>query len=1294
MAPKIFFALPVAGSFVLPSSGNDNSPCKMKHLLCALLFLSLSAVSFSQSSKIKPDKYPSLLWEIRGNGLQKPSYLFGTMHVSSKMVFNLSDSFYLGIQNAQVVALETNPGTWQEDFSRYDLEGENLRYAERYRRALGGYGAMPQDYLTMNSLKLSSYERLMEAALYSSPSILNNFLYRSRSEVSADFEEDTYLDLHIFQAGRKLGKKICGVEDFDGSMQLVKEAYADAAREKSKKERSYDLDEGLSYRNMEEAYRTGNLDLLDTINKANSQSDAFDEKFLYKRNDIQARSIDSILKKGVSLFVGVGAAHLPGERGVIEWLRRAGYTLRPIKMRERDSRHKDAIEKIRVPVQFSKQIATDGFYSVNVPGKLYSFGTSAGADMQQYADMTNGSYYMVSRLFTNAAVLGQSEAQVERKIDSVLYENIPGKILSKKAITKNGYRGFEIVNRTRRGDVQRYNIFVTPFEIIILKMSGNGDYVQLGTEATQFFSSIQLKEPAAAGWKKYTPSYGGFEADLPHEPMVFNTDNRVYAAYDAATKTAVEVVRTDVHNYNFLEEDAFDLSLMEESFASSEFIQRKLWQQSASAGGYPALDAKYKFKDSSVALVRFLLNGPHYYTLIAKGATENKSMAAFVQSFRIKPFAYGEAKAESDTALFYTVKTPVVLEKKKKLSMYPDDGFYGNDKANDDDSLVDNGRYESRTVASDSTGEKIFVSFYKPSAYYYNNGRTEADDSAAFAKDWVYRKKQVDTLADKTVVTNLELGSKNSSRMLKMKSVERAGLAYQLQTELDTLSAPSAFVTAFFESFQPVDTVKGVDVEKKKTDLFFAQFFSSDTLLHKTAVKNIGSVAMDSTDLEPLKKSIATLSWKEKSYLDIKKALIGKLADMPSADATDLLRELYFAAGDTVELQYTALETLLLQQTVYAYKTFAGILETDPPVLDVDASSTSYSSRRRFPSRSVDMYSPDDGLDYGDGSFIDNLTDSLQLTAGIYKNLLPLITLNDYEEPIMNLTATLLDSSLLNASVYEAYLPKFIIEAKQLLKKQVIKEKSKAIEKAAQDDEETAKDYNRYSRNDGDYGNSRLSQYATLLLPFWEKNPQVPQIINRMLASNDKRLKYNTALLLVRNKKSLSDTLLSYFAGLDEYRYELYADLYALKELQRFPAAFKKQELIARSQVYDEQSYSQPDTVAFVQRVPVTHKERSGYVYVFKYKEAKADNAWKLATVGLLPKDTTAYFFSDKEIGSARATDYDFTSVSNTRLTTDVPVDEQVQKAIKRLLYGKRKSGAQFYSDEDRYNEMDFLRRR
>src|SRR6476646_2114535 len=91
--------------------------------------------SFTQKPKRPPRNYPSLLWEITGNGMSRPSYLFGTMHVSSKMVFHLSDSFYLAIKNADVVALETDMGSWQDDFSRYDLDGAGYNFDYNFRRA-------------------------------------------------------------------------------------------------------------------------------------------------------------------------------------------------------------------------------------------------------------------------------------------------------------------------------------------------------------------------------------------------------------------------------------------------------------------------------------------------------------------------------------------------------------------------------------------------------------------------------------------------------------------------------------------------------------------------------------------------------------------------------------------------------------------------------------------------------------------------------------------------------------------------------------------------------------------------------------------------------------------------------------------------------------------------------------------------------------------------------------------------------------------------------------------------------
>src|SRR6202789_414651 len=93
-----------------------------------LLLILLSASANIYAQKKTAAKYPSLFWEITGNGLKKPSYLFGTMHVSSKLVFHLSDSFYLDIKNADVVALELAPQLWQDPLFRFENLQSNLRF--------------------------------------------------------------------------------------------------------------------------------------------------------------------------------------------------------------------------------------------------------------------------------------------------------------------------------------------------------------------------------------------------------------------------------------------------------------------------------------------------------------------------------------------------------------------------------------------------------------------------------------------------------------------------------------------------------------------------------------------------------------------------------------------------------------------------------------------------------------------------------------------------------------------------------------------------------------------------------------------------------------------------------------------------------------------------------------------------------------------------------------------------------------------------------------------------------------
>ncbi len=1267
-------------------------------LIIALLSLLLGAAQ----PKINHKKYPSLLWEITGNGMKKSSHLIGTMHVSSKIAFNLPDSFYMALRDAQVVALESNPETWQEDMSKYELGASGY---DGHGTSRLGYLSVPNDFLTINTLKFFKYDTKIERSLYSNPSAINNLLYRTYGNESSDFEEDTYLDMYIFQCGKKWGKRITGVEDYGESMRLMVEAYKDAAKDKNTKERSYgDADEEYSADKLQEAYRTGNLDLLDSINKYNSVSAAFDEKFLYKRNEIQAHSIDSILQSGSSLFVGVGAAHLPGNRGVIEMLRQKGYKLRPVKMGERASKQKELVDKIRVPVLFRTETAADGLYKVDIPGKFYKFGDVGDVlDQKEYADMSNGSYYMVTRFMTNAWMWNHSEEDVLKAVDSLIYENVPGKIISRTTIIKNGYRGIDITNRTRRGDLQRYNIFITPFEIILFKMSGNGDYVKNGSEANKFFGSIQLKEyknDLSAAKKKYSPSFGGFAVDFPHEPFIGNDGSWIFDAADKSTGTYYRVMRTDIHNYHFAEEDTFDLGLMEESFASSEFIDKQLSRKQASFKGYPALDCKYKDKKGAVYLTRFIIQGPHYYTLVAHGKQETAAMSHFLNSFMIKPFVYGEAKQQKDTSLFYTVTAPVFPEDKKiQLDLPPYSYFTGGDEEEESESdPLEGGAFRNKIITNDSTGEKIFVSFYRSPRYYYTQ------DSVALDKDnepsflgadstWIVKSRNKTELPNNMKVWELIITDTGSSRLLWGKSFYKDGVGFSLATQIDTLTAPSAFIKNFFETFTPADTMKGVDPYTRKSELFFEDFLSKDSLLHKRAVKYIGEIDLDSSDLTLLSKVITGLNWTEKKYLGTKAALINKLGDIKTVAAADYMKALYYALDDTVELQYAVLESLLQHKTQYSYNIFRVIIAAEPPVLDIGgADYRDYKHNGSIPSY---------GSENDNGKFLDELSDSLQLTRTILPDLLPLLNLDDYKHLIMKLLGEMTESDLLHPQEYEMYFNKFMIEAKQELKKQSITEKKRAIEKA-EDQKEKNKKMSYYDDKEDDSGNDDLSLYATLLLPFWETNAAVQPLIQQMLRSNDKRLKYNTLLLMLQHKRPYPDTLLRYFGSLDDFRYELYTDLKEMDKLDKFPASYNNHIDLGRSSLLSKKTYDRPDSLIYIDRLSTTYKDKQGFIYFFKYKTKKDDLTWKLATAGLVPEDPAQFEFEDSTrlntvvfesplFSSYHFSRYAFTSYSDTRLKENELVTDQLKTMQKKMLYSRRKSAKMFYDEKERTTESEYM---
>ena len=139
--------------------------------------------------------------------------------------------------------------------------------------------------------------------------------------------------------------------------------------------------------------------------------------------------------------------------------------------------------------------------------------------------------------------------------------------------------------------------------------------MQNGDESKRFFGSIHLKEyktDATAGWHPFKPASGGFivrsfrMSHLCQKIIAALGGSRSFWEYEAddkASGTNYTILRTDIHNYGFAEEDTFDLALLDESFGGSAFIDKQLTRKLITWEGYPALDCKYLHKNGFLLMV-------------------------------------------------------------------------------------------------------------------------------------------------------------------------------------------------------------------------------------------------------------------------------------------------------------------------------------------------------------------------------------------------------------------------------------------------------------------------------------------------------------------------------------------------------------------------------------------------------------------------------------------------------------------------------------------------------------------
>ncbi len=297
--------------------------------LCFSLFFALLAVAAwaqpASSAKYAPTaEENSLLWEISGNGLEAPSYLYGTIHMIGKEDFFLTDATKASFHKARRVAFEIDMEDMMDftklmplmmkSFMAGDTTLQDLLSEEDYAVVKGHFESMGLPMMFLERLK---------------PMFLSALGGKDMMNMESGEVVSYEMELMTMAQERKL--PIDGLETAEFQMSMFDSIpYRVQAEMLVSSIQSEDTGDG-QFAQMVELYK--NQDLAGM--QAMMQDEAvgvgeYEDLLLVRRNRNWIPVMATMMKEGPTFFA-VGAGHLGGEEGVVALLREAGYTVEPLK---------------------------------------------------------------------------------------------------------------------------------------------------------------------------------------------------------------------------------------------------------------------------------------------------------------------------------------------------------------------------------------------------------------------------------------------------------------------------------------------------------------------------------------------------------------------------------------------------------------------------------------------------------------------------------------------------------------------------------------------------------------------------------------------------------------------------------------------------------------------------------------------------------------------------------------------------------------------------------------------------
>ncbi|HFA50294.1 MAG TPA: TraB/GumN family protein [Bacteroidetes bacterium] len=290
------------------------------------VFAQADAKKAEAETSLAPTKNEnSLLWEITGNGLQSPSWLYGTIHLIGKDDFFLTDSTRAFIDRAKMVTFEINMEEMTDLSAQMGLlmkafmdDGKTLRDLlndEDYK--------VVSDHFNEIGLPLFMLERIK-------PMFLTVLASGDMSPTSMSSGEMLSYEMEIMELAQKDEKEMGGLETMEFQMSVFDSIPYDA-QAKMLVESIKSADAGdEEFAKMVELYKKQDISGMANMMGEEEGVGEYEDLLLTARNKNWIPVMGKMMLEQPTFFA-VGAGHLGGETGVVALLRKEGYTVLPVR---------------------------------------------------------------------------------------------------------------------------------------------------------------------------------------------------------------------------------------------------------------------------------------------------------------------------------------------------------------------------------------------------------------------------------------------------------------------------------------------------------------------------------------------------------------------------------------------------------------------------------------------------------------------------------------------------------------------------------------------------------------------------------------------------------------------------------------------------------------------------------------------------------------------------------------------------------------------------------------------------